>query len=445
MSTQPNTVPAGSDPLGEGEGAGKDAGAADPEVASAHGPQVGRSEPRGAVTPEEHTRLPNPRPSEPPTDQDTVGGSGDRFAHSNLVDGDGAQPGSVVKARSNRRRFRRRVLVTCSALVLVTAVVTAWFAQSVPYYSVSPGSLWDTSSLVLADKSKLHPPKGQILFTTVLAKDLTRLDKWIAERDDDTDIIAQAAFAGDMTPEENREFNYRLMSDSKQTAIAVALLRLGYEVDVTGTGAGVVEVAEDLPAAEVLGHGDTVVAVDGEPVFLAADLVAQIESRQPGDEVVLDIERLDGEKATETVALAEREDEPGTAILGVVIETRDQELELPFEVDVAVGDVGGSSAGLAMTLAVIDALSDGELTGGGRVAVTGTIDINGNVGPIGGIKQKAIAVADAGVEVFVVPLGDAEEARTSVPELEVVAVSTLDEALAALEALGGDAAEPVGA
>jgi PDZ domain-containing protein len=112
--------------------------------------------------------------------------------------------------------------------------------------------------------------------------------------------------------------------------------------------------------------------------------------------------------------------------------------DLPFDVEIDTAQVGGPSAGLALTLSIIDKLTEGELTGGLRVATTGTIDIDGTVGPIGGIQQKAHAVRRAGIDVFIVPEDDAETAREVLGDsAEVIGVRTLDEAIDALGRLGG--------
>ena len=121
-------------------------------------------------------------------------------------------------------------------------------------------------------------------------------------------------------------------------------------------------------------------------------------------------------------------------------------VELPFDISIDTGSIGGPSAGLAFTLTVIDGLSDGELTGGKRVAVTGTIDLDGSVGAIGGLIQKASAVEQAGVELLLVPTRQGDEqiaaARAAAPDLEIVAVATLDEAIDVLVAFGGERPDP---
>jgi Lon-like protease len=134
----------------------------------------------------------------------------------------------------------------------------------------------------------------------------------------------------------------------------------------------------------------------------------------------------------------------GKAMLGVSLDDRPS-YDFPIDVEIDSGDVGGPSAGLAFTLAIIDRLTPGSLTGSSRVAVTGTIGLDGSVGPVGGVPQKTEAAIDEGARLFLVPPDEyaaAEQAARG--RLEVRQVSTLEEALAALEAAGGDPIPPEG-
>lgn len=117
---------------------------------------------------------------------------------------------------------------------------------------------------------------------------------------------------------------------------------------------------------------------------------------------------------------------------------RSVDAELPFDIQIDSGSIGGPSAGLAFTLTLIDLLTEGELTGGNRVAVTGTITGGGTVGNVGGVAQKAAAAEDEGAAMFIVPIDRVEDAESTTSTLDIVGVSSLDEALAALASLGGD-------
>jgi PDZ domain-containing protein len=166
-----------------------------------------------------------------------------------------------------------------------------------------------------------------------------------------------------------------------------------------------------------------------------------LEGKIPGDVITLLVERRGEGKFEAEAELTSATDDPDRTIVGFLpFDTR--RVELPFDITIDTGSIGGPSAGLAFTLTLIDGLSEGELTGGRKVAVTGTIDLDGSVGPIGGLTQKASAVAQAGVEILLVPEQQGDQqiaaARAAAPELEIIAVSTLDEAIDALVASGGD-------
>jgi PDZ domain-containing protein len=139
------------------------------------------------------------------------------------------------------------------------------------------------------------------------------------------------------------------------------------------------------------------------------------------------------------VTFAARPDDEQRAYLGVGLTTKDLRFDFPFEVDVQSERIGGPSAGLAFTLEVIDQLTPGELTGGRNVATTGTIELDGSVGEVGGVAQKTMAVRESGADLFIVPSGELETARRFAgDDLHVVAADTLDEALAALAEVGGN-------
>jgi PDZ domain-containing protein len=158
----------------------------------------------------------------------------------------------------------------------------------------------------------------------------------------------------------------------------------------------------------------------------------------------------DGTSTQKTIRLGTKSDtscstavvQGGSACLGVVLGTKNHRFDYPYKVSIDTTGVGGPSAGLAFTLALIDELTPGELTGGQNVAVTGTIGIDGTVGDVGGVAQKTAAVRKAGAKLFLVPPGEFAEAKAHAGKsLKVVQVTTLADALAALAANGGDAPE----
>ena len=191
----------------------------------------------------------------------------------------------------------------------------------------------------------------------------------------------------------------------------------------------------------MLDPGDRILEAEGQPIDGVEDLSQILDGLLPGDVVSMRIDRPEQGELDVEVELTVAPTDPDRTIVGFYpFDTRS--IELPFELDIDTGSIGGPSAGLAFALTLIDELTDGELTGGGRVAVTGTINLDGTVGAIGGLRQKASAVAQTGVDVFLVPTSqgeaDIEAAREAAGgRVEIVPVATLEEAIDALAARGG--------
>jgi PDZ domain-containing protein len=330
------------------------------------------------------------------------------------------------------------VIVGALSFVVVAALAVASLVP-LPYYALEPGTVRPTTDLVFVEGADVHRPSGSISYTTVRLSQATLLEAIGGWLDGDVDVLPRDAVLGDRDPDENRTYNRDLMNDSKLVATEVALAELGYPITVNVTGMVIVNVGTDYPSSRVLEAGDVIVAVDGERLDQREDLSRVLSAHSPGDEVAITVEPFDADgEETVNVELSAAADDPGRAIIGVQVQPRDLDYDLPFDVSIDSGSVGGPSAGLAFTLSIIDVLTEGELTGGEAVAVTGTIEADGTVGPVGGVAQKIAAVRDADIKIFLVPTDEYEEARAHAGPVQVYAVDSLDEALATLARLGGN-------
>ncbi len=340
----------------------------------------------------------------------------------------------------------RRWVVAGVILGLLAGIVVAGFLIRVPKVALKPGGIRATENLVLIDGAEEFESEGNLYYTTVRIPLLTVWEWMAASIDDASDVRDQEEIFGTQTPEENDLCNAQMMRTSKSTAVIVALNRLGFE-PVSASGAAVERLVEDGAARSVIECGDVIVAVDGVSTLSSGALRDQIITRAPGDEIELTVENVVGEQRTESLTLGDNGE--GQGLLGVVTGTRFDQNELPFDVDISTGNVGGPSAGLAFTLSILDKLTEGDLPGGMEVAITGTMRLDGTVGGVGGVRQKVIAARRGGADVFIMPVQrecDPElpvcardEIYAGAGDMEIVEVGTLDEALAALERLGGDA------
>jgi PDZ domain-containing protein len=230
----------------------------------------------------------------------------------------------------------------------------------------------------------------------------------------------------------------------------VALRPLGYKVAEDDHGVLFDEVVPATPAAAAgLENTDLITAINAKPVLSASALTSALHALRPGQTVKVTVLRPTGPNCTLTSQLltvtlgatpkeGTRPAEPNVAFLGIAGPTTNATYTLPLGVSVDVGDIGGPSAGLSLTLGLLDILSNGHLTGGHKVAATGTIDVNGNVGDVGGVAQKTVAVRRAGAVLFLVPPQEYQVAlKEAGAHMKVEAVSTLQQALDDLRAIGG--------
>ena len=321
-------------------------------------------------------------------------------------------------------------------LLVVAAALLATFVR-VPYFVFRPGSVQPLSTKVMITTGQRFNATGEIHFTTVRQDATVNGWEWLEARmKPSLTLIEEDRVLGGRSRDENRTFNMQLMRVSKSTAVAVALRHLGVD-PFRATGVGLAEVGG--PSTGLLTTDDVILTVDGEPVLQAMDLVEVIRERGPGDVIDLVVEPVrGGESRMVSVVLGARDDDQTVGFMGVVPQTRWEDVEdLPVDVLVNTGRVGGNSAGLALTLSILDLITPGELTGGLQVATTGTIDPAGVVGPIGGIVQKVVAARDGGIDLFLVPASEADQAREHAGDMAVEGVATLDDALAALARHGG--------
>ena len=316
-------------------------------------------------------------------------------------------------------------------------ILFATFYQ-VDQFTVHPGSADAVVDRVEVVGSETFASEGEILFLTVQIDDDVNVWEWTqAKVDDSIDFRDPETVLGDRTEDESRSFNLELMQTSKSNAVLVSLSRLGYDV-VDEVGAGVSAVEPSTAADGFLEPGDVIIAIDGETTLTSEALVAELRSFNPGDTAELTVIHPDRGERVEIVELGARPDGEAGAFLGISVQTAIDEAELPIDVNVDTGKIGGNSAGLALTLTIMDALTEGDLTGGKRVAVTGTIQLNGDVGNVGGVKQKAVTSNRAGVDLMIVPIALLATAELHAGDVPVVGVATLDEALAALAEIGGN-------
>lgn len=347
------------------------------------------------------------------------------------------------------RRQRRRWPWALFIVVVIGLAIASRI--NLDYYAIQPGTAQSVQQFITVPADKSHPVIRPVLLTDVQEGRVTALSYFFYRLQGDTTLYRVQDVTGGTPPSELDAQGQLEMSQAESYAKTAALTRLGYRVTATPGGAVIFGTFPGTPAYSVLHVGDVVTAVDGVATPTAQALTRTLRQYHSGQTITLSV-RKGGSGTPMPVPVTLKStvvDVPGEkpVTLDLGIQPEDQvEYTYPFPVTIDVTNIGGPSAGLAMTLGVIDALSGGSLTGGHVVAATGTIDDSGRVGPVGGVPQKTVAVENADASIFLVPPPQYKDALSKDrPGLKIYAVSTLDQALGVLAANGGSVpAAPIG-
>ncbi len=328
-----------------------------------------------------------------------------------------------------------------AGLLAAGLLVLVFWPVKLPYFAMSPGPVESVTDLVSVDDVETFDSQGEIYLLTVGLREVNAFEWFEAQfLDERVDLVAREKIRPEgVSSEEQTRTNLQAMDESIDTAIFVALQRLGYEVGFSGDGVVVLQVVEDTPADGALEVDDVYTHVAGVEVATAEEAAQVIRSYEIGDTITLEGGR-GADPITVEITLVPHPDLEGAPMVGVVFDTLNLELDLPVDVKVDSRNIGGPSAGMTYALTLIDLLTPGDLTNGHVIAGTGTIRFDETVGAIGGVRQKVFAARAVGAEVVFVPTSNYETALTAAGDgIEIVPVATLQDALDYLAAL-----EPAG-
>ncbi|AXG14004.1 PDZ domain-containing protein [Intrasporangium calvum] len=326
---------------------------------------------------------------------------------------------------------------------LALAVLVVGNLVHVPVAIMSPGPTMNTlgdvpgksdgSALISIEGLPAYDAEGELSFTTVSVLGgpgfpVDAFDVLWAWIDPSQDVLpVDQVFDPNASEERIAEENAVQMAGSQEEATAVALRALGKTVT---THVKIAEILDESLAKDVLRMGDRIVRVGDVTITTADSVRSALQVVRPGEQIEVEVSRAGSSKVVDVPTMSGSE---GRTALGVLLQL---DHDFPAKVTINAGEVGGPSAGLMFALGIYDKLTPGSLTDGRDVAGTGTIDDAGDVGPIGGIKQKMAGARAGGSEYFLAPVENCPEVTGNIPSgLEVYAVDTFDDARQAVEGI----------
>ncbi len=346
-----------------------------------------------------------------------------------------ARPGDRPLSAGRPRLFFLRALLAGLLFLVLLAVPLALAPTN--YGLEAPGFAVPVEPMVKVPPERAYPPAGSFILTTVIWQTPILAGQWLHGLwSPAMEVVPpQRLIPPDQTVQQVAQRQYHLLDESETTAIAVGLRLAGYEVKVEGEGVRVISALAGSPAAAALRPGDVITGLGGQPIQTTAELINAVRAQPTGGSVRLRLER-EGQVREETVPLLPPAQPGEPPRLGVMIESAGFDVSLPFPVTIVPQKItGGPSAGLMFALTVYNLVTPGDLTGGRKIAGTGTLDLDGTVGVIGGVAQKVAGAEGAGAEYFLAPPDNYDEARAVARRIKVIRVATAEEAIRFLEGL----------
>lgn len=327
-----------------------------------------------------------------------------------------------------RTNFLKRHLRTIIIIAIALLVVNYYLSYN--YTIIAPGITVDLKNIITVENGS-KDEKGSFFLTSVSSSTLNIPLLIVAAVNPYINVEKkEQVIPPGWDMQQYMDYMKRWMEESQKIAEVVALKKAGYNPDIQGDGAQVVEIMPESPAKNQILPGDIIKKVDGEKVDLADEMVKKVTAHKIGEKVTLEIERK-GKLLDISVPTMESSSEKGKAVIGVYITTLNWKPILPINIRINTGEIGGPSAGSMFALEILNQLTPEDLTKGHKIAGTGTISLDGEIGEIGGVQQKVVAAHRDGAEIFFAPEKNAKDAEKAAEKLgiKVVSVKKLDDIL----------------
>jgi PDZ domain-containing protein len=329
--------------------------------------------------------------------------------------------------------MRRRGVTVILGALLTALLAVGVMAAPLPYVVLKPGPTVNTlgtadgKDVIQVKKGATTTSAGQLRLTTVNVQSQVELvwaiSSWFSKKD--AVVPRELIYPPNQTEKQVEQQNAQEWTASQQSAVTVALTKLGYPVQTI-----VRSVTDGGAATGLLQANDVLTTIDGSKVTDPDKLTELVQAKPAGTALTVGYVRAGKPGTVKVTSKADAKDGK-TPRIGVQITTKQPS---PYDISIDLDKIGGPSAGLMFTLGILDKLEPEDLTGGKIIAGTGTIDDDGNVGPIGGIPQKLVGAKSAGAQIFLVPKDNCAEAlQNAVPGLPMAEVANVDDALTALK------------
>lgn len=326
---------------------------------------------------------------------------------------------------------------------VIIALVAAFTFIDLPYYVTTPGEARELDDVIKVEGGSADG--GEFMLTTVRVGEANIIQYIWAQFNQYHELINEDMIKRE--GESDKEYHERqleVMAGSQTNATIVAYQAADKSITINNKGVIVTGIVEGMPADGKLQTGDLIIGVNEKEIEKTKQLLDVLGDFTKSDKVTLTIKRNDKEKEVQ-VGFAEFPErfntEDGKVGIGITGPVTAKTIKTEPTIDINTDQIGGPSAGLMFSLEIYNQLTEDDWTKGYKIAGTGTISEEGEVGPIGGIQQKIVAADGSGADIFFAPVAhsnyeDALEAAEDIKtRMKVVPIETFQDAVDYLKQL----------
>lgn len=308
--------------------------------------------------------------------------------------------------------------------LLIIIIATIIFNIKLPYYIMAPGGIIKIDERIETTTKTNTTGSINLLYVTQYDGNISSLFLSLFMKNWDVEKLSTSQVSNE-TSEEIHKREKVMLDNSIQNAIFVAYQHANKEITITNKKNIVIATTTESD----IKIGDEILKANDIEIENVNTLKEIINNTQEDTKIKLLINR-DDELIEIKVPIIEQDN---SKIIGIIVITN-YEYELDPEINISFkSSEGGSSGGLMTAVSIYNAISETDITKGLNIGGTGTIDINGNVGEIDGVKYKIMGAVKNKLDIVFVPKNNYEEALQTKKEnnykIEIVSVSTFNDVI----------------
>ena len=317
--------------------------------------------------------------------------------------------------------------------LIIILLIVLLFGVRFPYYINGPGGIENIDKKVIIENE--NKSSGSINMVYVNEYRSTAIMMLYAYLNPNLDIYKKEDYLSTNETYEIMKYRNDLqMEESIDDATIVAYNKANEDITINKTDLYVTYIYKE--ANTNIEVGDKLISIDGIEFKDKEELDKVIDSHNIGDIIKIKVINEGKEYIREATIQGDEEDR----YIGIYI-THDIDYKVDRDIKFKVANnESGPSGGLMMSLEIYNSLIPNDITKGNIIAGTGTIDVDGNVGSISGIKYKIKSAVKKHADIFLVPAGENYDEAIELKEkynykIDIVPVETIDDAINYLNTL----------